>query len=218
MILGIYGAGGLGREVSVLTDIINKKLLKWEKIVFIDDILEKKKLKNMEVYTFEEFKKNFSREESEIIISMGEPENRKMIFNKILEYKYNFATIIHPDVYISQCTKVGQGSIIYYGGFVSCDVIIGENVLILPNCNIGHDVIIGNNSVISGATNIAGMCEVGENTYIGMSTIIKENVKIGNFTIIGLGSVVVRDIPNDTIALGNPARPMKKNDEKKVFK
>jgi len=42
-------------------------------------------------------------------------------------------------------------------------------------------------------------------------------VKIGDSSIIGMGSVVYKDIPDEVIALGNPARVARKNEDKKVF-
>ena len=47
---------------------------------------------------------------------------------------------------------------------------------------------------------------------------LKQGITVGDDSIVGLASVVHRDIPNSVIALGNPARPMKNNTEKKVFK
>ncbi len=61
-------------------------------------------------------------------------------------------------------------------------------------------------------------CRIGERSYIGMGTQIKEGVTIGDEVIVGMGSVVYNDIPNGMIALGNPARPMRPNVDKLVFK
>jgi acyl-[acyl carrier protein]--UDP-N-acetylglucosamine O-acyltransferase len=103
------------------------------------------------------------------------------------------------------------------GSFVSCDVAVGENVLIQPHASLGHDCQIGNHAVLSSFVSLSGECSVGERTYIGMSVPVKETTKIGKDSIIGMGSVVLRDIPDGVIALGNPARPMKENVNKRVF-
>ena len=66
--------------------------------------------------------------------------------------------------------------------------------------------------------NIGGKCRIGKRSYIGMGTLIKEGVTIGDDVIVGMGSVVYSDIPDNMIALGNPARPMRPNTDKKVFK
>ena len=59
---------------------------------------------------------------------------------------------------------------------------------------------------------------IGANSYVGMGVSIKEGTKIGKDVIVGMGSVVYNDIPDGVIALGNPARPMRENVEKRVFK
>jgi acyl-[acyl carrier protein]--UDP-N-acetylglucosamine O-acyltransferase len=107
---------------------------------------------------------------------------------------------------------------VQYNCFVSCNSKIGDNALLLFASCIGHDSIIGNDSVISTLVSISGSCTVGDRTYISVSVPVKEKISIGSDTIIGMGSVVLRDIPDNVIALGNPARPMKNNESGRVFK
>jgi maltose O-acetyltransferase len=51
--------------------------------------------------------------------------------------------------------------------------------------------------------------EIGANCWIGMAACILPEVRIGDGCVIGAGSVVVRDIPDYTLAAGNPARPIR---------
>ncbi|MEG1620187.1 MAG: acetyltransferase [Eubacterium sp.] len=217
-ILAIYGAGGLGREVYQLAMQINGKENRWNRCIFIDDDESNKNVKNMEIYTYVQFFDLFREYDKKFIIGIGEPQLRKTLFEKAKEDGFDFATLIHPDVFIPESTKIEEGTIISANTYISCDVTIGNNVLLQPHSIVGHDVKIDNHSIISTFVSLGGACEVGKETYIGMSVPIKENTKIGNNVIIGMGSVVYNDIPNGVTALGNPARPMKKNIEKKVFK
>ena len=50
-----------------------------------------------------------------------------------------------------------------------------------------------------------------------MGAQVKQLLTIGKSSIVGMGSVVQRDIPDEVIVLGNPARVLKRNEEKKVF-
>ncbi|MBQ2734908.1 MAG: acyltransferase [Clostridia bacterium] len=54
---------------------------------------------------------------------------------------------------------------------------------------------------------------VGNNVYIGNNVLILPGVNIGNDVIIGAGAVVTRDIPDNSVAVGVPARVIKTADE-----
>lgn len=54
---------------------------------------------------------------------------------------------------------------------------------------------------------------IGDDVYIGMRSMILAGVTIGNRCVIGAGSVVTRDIPDNTVAAGVPARPLRTTDE-----
>ena len=102
-------------------------------------------------------------------------------------------------------------------------VQIGENVSIL-NSNIdfchGFLVSIGNNVTLTGVTVLAhdassqiplgvskvGKVIIGDNVFIGSGSIIMPNTHIGNKVIVGAGSVVSRDIPDNSVAVGNPVQ------------
>ena len=57
---------------------------------------------------------------------------------------------------------------------------------------------------------------IGEDCWIGMAVCILPGVTIGDRVIIGAGSVVVKDIPSDVIAVGNPCRPIKTRDGRRI--
>lgn len=51
---------------------------------------------------------------------------------------------------------------------------------------------------------------IGEGSYIGINTVIVGNVKIGKHCVIGANSVVTKDIPDYCVAVGSPAKILKK--------
>jgi len=216
MILGIYGAGSLGREILDMARYINAMSAKWENIVFIYDFKKETVINGAEVYTFDEFKAKFAVSIAELVVAVGEPKIRQVLREKTTGYRLR--PLIHPAAFVGYETQIGDGAIIQYGSFVSCNVKIGTNVLIQPNSSVGHDSIIGSDAVISSYVGISGNCTIGERAYIGVSVPVKEKTSIGADSIVGMGSAVLRDIPENVIALGNPARAMKNNDEGRVFK
>ena len=218
MVLGIYGSGGLGCEILDLVKVINALENKWEKIFFINDFKEEPIVNSTEVFTFEEFKVKFSADIAKMVIAVGEPKVRQILREKAMKDGYGLQSLIHPNAFVGSETQIGDGTIIQYGCWVSCNTKIGANVLMQPISGMGHDNVIGSDTVISGFVATSGNCVIGEQVYIGLSTPVKENVSIGAGSIVGMGSVVSRDIPNNVIALGNPARAMKINEHERVFK
>lgn len=217
--LGIYGAGGLGREVLELANIINVASERWDVIIFIDDIKSDiGTMHGIELYSFDKVTNLFRDDEIEIVVGLGEPEYRRKLYEKISMRGYTLATLIHPTVTIPDSTKIGEGAIISYNSFISCDTIIGNNVLVQPLTGIGHDCKIGDHSVISGHSDLGGGTIIGEGTYIALNVCVRDHTSIGKNVIVSAGSAVLRDIPDDVIVQGNPARVMLKNTEKKVFK
>lgn len=218
MILGIYGAGGLGREVFDLANTINGLNQRWSKIIFIDDADIEYNPRNISIIKFEDIKKKFSPVEIEFCIAIGEPSIRKLLYEKLDLSGMRLTTLIHPEVSIPESTSIGPGTIICKYVSITCDIIIGKNVYIHPMVCIGHDAVIGNNTIISSFADVAGDCNIGDCTFLAINVILKQGTKIGNNTIVGMASVVYKDIPDGVIALGNPARPMKNNEDQRVFK
>lgn len=82
-------------------------------------------------------------------------------------------------------------------------ITIGDNVTMAPNVHIlAHDA---STCYELGYAKI-GRVNIGNNVFIGASAIVLPNVTIGDNVIIGAGAVVTKDLPQDGVYAGNPAR------------
>ena len=82
---------------------------------------------------------------------------------------------------------------------------------------MGHDLKVGDNVVISSLSFIGGDVTIGRNTYIGPSSCIRNGLHIGENAIIGMGSVVTKDVPDNAVVYGNPAKVKRYNEKGCVF-
>ena len=57
---------------------------------------------------------------------------------------------------------------------------------------------------------MSGGVTVGESCYLGTNSSIIGNVTIGKGSLIGMGSVVLKDVPSNTVVVGNPAKAVRK--------
>lgn len=100
--------------------------------------------------------------------------------------------------------KIGENTHIYtqYIDFNHCFLIeIGDDTTLASDVRLlAHDA---STKKVFGYTKI-GRIKIGNHVFIGAQSIILPNVSIGDYVIIGAGSVVTKDIPNHTIAVGNP--------------
>ena len=98
-------------------------------------------------------------------------------------------------------------------------VKIGDNCQMAPNVAIytaGHPLHpVARNSMYEYGISVT----IGDNVWIGGNTVIMPGVHIGSNTVIGAGSVVTRDIPDWSVAVGNPCRVIKKitEEDKKYY-
>jgi len=100
-------------------------------------------------------------------------------------------------------------------------IIIGDNALIAPNVQI-YTAYHPTNAAdrftepkadgsFAFCKNISSPVVIGKNTWIGGGAIILPGVTVGDNVVIGAGSVVTKDIPSDTVAVGNPCVVLRKN-------
>lgn len=217
MYLYVYCAGGLGIEVMDLARRINKVQKIWEHIGFIDDVRTEGEYYGTDLYHFSYAQNHFDHNSFEIVISNGEPFVRETLYKRLKSLKLRLATLADPVSIVSESAKLGEGSVIFANTYISSEAVVGNNTVFYPNCFVGHNSTIGENCIVTSSVNIAGNCTIENNTFIGLGSQIKQKTFIGSGNIIGAGSVVIRDISENMVSCGNPAKIIRENINHKVF-
>jgi len=106
--------------------------------------------------------------------------------------------IIGDNVFVGSNCTIDQGT--FSNTIISSDVKIDNGV------HIAHNVIISPRTIITAHVEISGSTKIGSDTYIAPNVCIREDLEIGNNVFLGIGSTVVKDVPDNAVAFGSPAR------------
>jgi acetyltransferase EpsM len=195
----LFGASG---HAKVIVDILLSKGIQVKG--FYDEDESKKELWGIPVIGKT---KDFNNPEQECIISIGKNSTRKKVVEQLGDVEFGIA--VHSSSIIGSHVEIGEGSVIMAGTVINADTKIGEHVIINTSASVDHDCLIEDFVHIAPNTSLCGGVEVGEGTLIGAGTTIIPLVKIGKWCTIGAGAVVVEDIPDHSVAVGNPAKIIK---------
>ncbi len=143
------------------------------------------------------------------------------MISRIIDYLVDLYLLrTNPGKYAKKVGVILNGSLYIYGGnrgmFGSEPFMIeiGDNVHITGECQfLTHDgsTLIFRKEVPT--LEITKPIKIGNDVFIGYRTLILPGVTIGNRCVIGSGSVVNRDIPDNSLAVGNPCKVIKTSDE-----
>ncbi|HCR71752.1 MAG TPA: sugar O-acyltransferase, partial [Anaerolineae bacterium] len=189
-----------------INDSQGKKI--YQCVGFLDDNPEKWRLSFHGIKVLGPLQKAKELSDCFLVFGIGSVSNywkRKEIFQKIEISEDRFETIIHPSASISRFAHINTGSVIFQNVTITSNAKIGKFVYVLPNSIISHDATIADFTCIAGSVCISGNVHVGQGCYIGSNSTIKDGLRIEDDCLIGMGSVVIRNIPENTVVIGNPA-------------
>lgn len=210
--LVILGAGGFGREASLLVEQINAAAgeVGLKMLGFIDDDQSKwgHIMRGYPVLGGWDYLSRLAEEVLAICV-VGDPVSKKRMLAKAAEYGRKYINLLDPALVPGTDISLGEGVLINRGGLLTTNIVIGNHVSINPGCGIGHDVVIGDYTTLMWRINLSGNVTVGEGCLIGSGATVLQGLTISNGVTVGAGAVVNKDLPAGCTAVGVPARIIK---------
>ena len=141
--------------------------------------------------------------------------NKPEVFNHFAESydidKKQFINLFHPTSVISPSSNLDFGIQVEALSTISAFAKIGFGVTIKRNCSVGHHCDIRDYVTLNPGVIVSSKVIIENNSMLGTGSIVKDGIHIGAHTITGAGSVVVKDVPSNVVAFGNPCKIYRKN-------
>ena len=147
--------------------------------------------------------------DEELIISVGVNHVRKKIVDK-LPVNIRYGNAIHPSAIISAYAALGEGTVVMQGAVIQSSVSIGKHCIINTTASVDHDCLLEDYVHISPNATLCGAVSVGEGSQVGAGAVVIPGIKIGMWSLLAAGAVVMKDVPDNVLVLGNPARVVKR--------
>lgn len=211
----IVGAGGVGRETSLIIQQINELKITWNLIGFIDDDVNSwgNVINGYPVIGGMDSLEKLSLD-TYVVVAIANYKVKKRIVNKI-NNRFKFATIVHPRVWLHDYMTLGEGTIIYEGAILTTNIKVGNHVIISPKCGIGHDSIIKDYVSLLWNVNVSGNDIIEEGVMMGSASTVIQGKRIGKGSTVGAGAVVIDNIDSYSTVVGVPAKVIKVDYERR---
>lgn len=192
--IAIYGANGHGKVVADIA-LSNG----YNEIIFIDD-------GDNSYLNFKEYIKLYKYP---VALGIGKNSIRKMVYEKIKAQNLEVKTLVHLKSIVAQDVILKEGVVIMPGVVVNTGSTIGVGSILNTSSVIEHDCVIGDFVHIAPNSALAGDVCVKDMTFVGISSSVIQGKVIGENSVIGAGSVVIKDIPDNALSYGVPAKVIK---------
>jgi len=215
--LVIFGGSGIGMVAASVANDIGY----YEIVGFLNDVVpvgtEIGKFKKIKVVgKSEDYKDYLADNNTYFFIGYVGLQDEKNTYEKIAQLdipEERWATLIHPSAIIPKSfCDIGHGVLFAPLVQLSPDTKISDNCILLANSFVGHDSFLDKFAHIATNGVVGANVHVGKAVHIGSNATVREKIKIGDYSLIGAGAVVIKDVPANSVAVGNPARILKTRD------
>jgi sugar O-acyltransferase (sialic acid O-acetyltransferase NeuD family) len=124
--------------------------------------------------------------------------------------------LVDPTAIVGSTVTIAHGAYVNAGAVVGSHTRIGCHANVNRSASVGHDCDLGFASSLGPGVVLTGHVRVGASAFVGAGAVVLPGVTVGEGAVVGAGAVVTRDVPERSVQVGSPARPVRTHEEEVV--
>lgn len=142
------------------------------------------------------------------VLAVGDNASRKRLAERFRVA--DWVTVVHPEAFVHPSVRLGPGTVVFAGAVVQPDTVVGAHCIINTGATVDHDCVLDDYVHVAPGANLAGGVRLGEGVIMGIGGVATPGARVGAWTTVGAGSVVIGELPAGVVAVGTPARPVRR--------
>lgn len=206
----IYGCGGHGKVVAdILLERGDVELLG-----FLDDRAARgDRVLDLPILGGEAWLASERARSVSIALGVGDNEARQRVAERCVQAGFILWTAVHPSAVVSRSATLGTGAVVMANAVVNPDAHVGIGAILNTGTIVEHDCHVGDYAHLSPNATMGGASRVGPLAHLGLGAIVLPGISVGASTVVGAGAVVIADLDDGVVAVGVPARAIRRTTE-----
>jgi len=145
-------------------------------------------------------------------VAIGDNHARGRIAAVLTDAGFSLVSVIHPTAVCTLNASIAAGAFVHALALVGPECEVGRNAIVQPFVSLGHESRIGDCVQFAPGVHVGGRTRIGDYCFLGPGAVVFPGITLGRNVAVGANSVVNKDVADDMVVVGNPARLLRRAD------